>query len=458
MTLGARLTLWQTFLLAFLLTAFAVISYRALDTGLRAELDRVLVERADHAALAVQAIPNLSIVGVSPSLSTGFASPGIYVQIVDEAGRVALRSTSLGADSLPVHADRLAEVLNGRSFYETESVADQNVRLYHRPIIRDGRVIGAVEVGGSLYGVEDTLSRLRAIFALIIAASLIVGALGSYCLTHIGLLPLARLAAVTARIGHARDLSARIVHHGPLDEMGRLAVTFNEMLSRLETVFNTQQFFLAEAAHELRTPLASLLGNADLLARYGDDLDRRAAALTAIRAEGHRTSRLLNDLLLSVQADTGWQLQLRPVQLADVLRSVVASVRPFVNDAALALAEPPPVVVLGDADRLKQVFLNLVDNALKHTLSGAAIRIRLTIAGSWVVVVVADNGEGISADALPHIFDRFYRAHGNGRGSGLGLSIARWIVEQHSGRIEVESEVGRGSEFSVWLPVQTPSS
>jgi len=458
MTLGTRLTLWQTFLLAFLLTAFAVISYRALDTGLRAELDRVLVERADHAALAMQAIPNLPIVGVSPGLSSAFTSPGIYLQIVDEAGRIALRSTSLGADSLPVHADRLAEVLDGRSFYETESVADHSVRLYHRPIIRDGRVIGAVEVGGSLYGVEDTLSRLRAIFALIIAGSLIVGALGSYSLTHIGLLPLTRLANLAARIGRARDLSIRISHAGPPDEVGRLAFTLNDMLARLEAAFNSQRSFLAEAAHELRTPLATLIGNADLLARYGNDPERRTTALAAVRTEGRRTARLLSDLLLSVQADTGWRLDLRPTQLADVLRNVVAYSHPFAGGVTITLAEPPPVTLLGDADRLKQVFFNLVDNALKHTPTGGVVSLQVSLLNSWIRVTVRDTGEGIPPDSLPHIFDRFYRAPGQSHGSGLGLSIARWIVEQHSGRITVGSEVGRGSEFSVWLPVPTPQS
>src|SRR3970040_831004 len=206
MTLGARLTLWQTSLLVLLLAAFALISYRTLETGVRAEIDRVLRERADHAALAVQTVPNLSIAGISPGLPGEFATPGVDVQILDETGRLIVPSTNLGGDSLPIHADRLAEVLAGRSFYEIESVAGQNVRLYHRPIFRDGRVVGAVEGGGTLHNVEDTLARLRSIFALSIAAALIVGAIGSYGLTRLGLRPLTRLAALAVRIGRARDL------------------------------------------------------------------------------------------------------------------------------------------------------------------------------------------------------------------------------------------------------------
>src|SRR3989304_3363227 len=123
LTLGARLTLWQTFLLVLLLTAFAVVSYRTLDSSLRAEMDRVLRERADHAAFAVQSVPNRPIIGISPGLSGEFASPGVYLQILEEVGRIVTRSTNLGGDALPVHADRLAEVLAGRSFYEIESVA-----------------------------------------------------------------------------------------------------------------------------------------------------------------------------------------------------------------------------------------------------------------------------------------------------------------------------------------------
>lgn len=462
MTLGARVTVWQTCLLVLLLTAFAFVSYRTLDSSLRAEMDRVLRQRADHAALAVQAVPNLPIAGLSPGLSGEFASPGIYLQIVDEAGRVVARSTNLGGDSLPVHASRLAEVLAGRSFYEIESVAGQNVRLYHRPIVRGGRVVGGVEVGGSLHSLEDTLARLRAIFAISIGAALVVGAVGSYSLTRLGLRPLGRLAALAARIGRARDLAARIPQRGPLDDVGQLTVTFNEMLTRLEAAFDSQRNFLAEAAHELRTPLASLLGNADLLARYGGDPERRAIALDAIRAEGRRTSRLLSDLLLSVQADAGWRLELRPTSLAEVLQSVVVNAMPLADGVTLKFATPAPITVLGDPDRLQQVFANLVENALRHTPAGGSVECRVTCdvirRPPYVAVSVSDTGEGIPRDALPYIFDRFYRAPGQSRGNGLGLSIARWIVEQHGGRIEVESVVGKGSRFSVWLPVGRAAS
>ena len=473
MTLGARLTLWQTSLLVLLLIAFALVSYRTLDAGLRSELDNVLRERADHAALALQTVPNLPIVGISPGLSDGFASPGIYLQIVDAVGRITARSANLGTDALPVHPDRLADVLVGRSFYEFESVDGQNVRLYHRPVVRDGRVVGAIEVGASLRNLENTLARLRTIFVLSILAVLSVGALGSYSLTRLGLRPLARLAALATRIGNARDLSARLPPVGPPDEVGRLTLTFNDMLSRLEAAFKAQQHFLAEVAHELRTPLTSLLGNADLLARYGDDADRRAPALEAVRAEGRRTTRLLNDLLLSVQADTGWRLDLRPTLMADVLQRVVTYSRPFADEVRVALAATPTVAVFGDADRLQQVFGNLLDNALRHTPAGGAVAIRSSVVGPqngatctppgptdhhWLLITVADTGEGIPPEALPHIFDRFYRIPGNGHGSGLGLAIARWIVEQHGGRIEVESELGQGSQFRVWLPVAPSSS
>jgi signal transduction histidine kinase len=358
---------------------------------------------------------------------------------------------------LPIHNERVAEVLAGRSFYDNEVIGGQDARLYHRPITRENRVVGAIEVGASLVNLQNTLDRLQTIFAVSILAALIMAVAGSYILTRLGLRPLTRLANHAARIGQARDLAARISSSGPADEVGRLTVTFNEMLSRLEAAFNTQQNFLAEAAHELRTPLASLLGNADLLARYGDDPDRRAAALAAIHLEGRRTTRLLNDLLLSVQADAGWHLELRSMSLAGVLQSVVENSRLYTRDVTITLVDPLPLVILGDADRLKQVFFNLTDNALKHTSTGGVICLQTSMADRWVVVTVSDTGEGIPTDALPHIFDRFFRVPGKSRGSGLGLAIARWIVEQHGGRIEVKSEVGQGSTFSVWLPVESSS-
>lgn len=457
MTLGTRLTLWQVSLLILLLTLFAVVSYRTLDSSLRTELDRALRERADHAAVAVQTIPNLSITGISPGLSGEFASPGIYVQVLDEASRIVARSPNLGADTLPIHTERVAEVLAGRSFYDNEIIGGQDARLYHRPITRDNRVVGAIEVGASLVNVQTTLDRLQTIFVVSILAALLIAMIGSVILTRLGLRPLTRLADYAARVGQARDLAARISYLGPADEVGRLTVTFNEMLSRLEAAFKAQQNFLAEAAHELRTPLATLLGNADLLARYGDDPDRRAAALAALHIEGRRTTRLLNDLLLSVQADAGWRLELRPTSLAEVLCSVVENSRLHAGDVTITLVDPPPLVILGDIDRLKQVFFNLMDNALKHTPAGGVIYLQTSMADHWVVVAVSDTGEGIPADALPHIFDRFFRVPGKSRGSGLGLAIARWIVAQHGGHIEAKSELGAGTTFSVWLPVERSS-
>ncbi|HLF28013.1 MAG TPA: HAMP domain-containing sensor histidine kinase [Anaerolineae bacterium] len=454
MMLSTRLTLWHVSLLTLLLTAFAVISYQTLDSSLRAEMDRVLRERADHAALAMQAVPSLSSAGISPDLSGEFASPGIYAQVLDEAGRIIARSANLGAEALPIHEDRLAEVLAGRSFYDTESIGGQNARLYHRPIVRDGLIVGAVQVGGSLHNLEDTLTRLGVIFVASILAALVVACVGSHVITRVGLRPLTHLADHAAHIGRVHDLSARVPYASSPDEAGRLAVTFNGMLTRLEAAFKAQQHFLAEAAHELRTPLASLLGNADLLVRYGDDPYHRAIALSAIRAEGRRTSRLLSDLLLSVQADAGWRLELRPTPLAEVLCSVVENSRLHADGVAIALADPPPITVLGDADRLKQVFFNLVDNALRHTPSGGEVSLRASVDEGGATVTITDTGEGIPPDALPHIFDRFYRAPSKSRGSGLGLAIARWIVEQHGGHIEVKSEIGRGSTFGVWLPAE----
>lgn len=443
-------------LLFLLLLTFAVVSYRVLETSLRAEIDRVLLERADHAALAAQVVPNLSIAGVSPGLPAELSSPGVYLQLLDADGRIATRSANLGMEALPVHADRLADVLAGRSFYDLEMIAGQAVRLYHRPVFRAGRVIGAVEVGTSLRSVQDTLARLRMIYAVGIGLGVSAGLAGAYGLTRLGLRPLVRLTTLAGRIGHAGDLTARLPTSGPLDEVGRLTLTFNAMLTRLQAAFEAQRSFLAEASHELRTPLAALLGNADLLARYGEDPQRRRLALDAMRLEGQRTTRLLNDLMLAVQADAGWRIELSPVELSQVLASVAERSRLWAGGVALTVPDLPVAWVLGDADRLAQVFGNLLDNALRHTPAGGTVELAVHADSPWVTISVRDTGEGISPTALSHVFDRFYCASTNGTGrayrSGLGLFIVRWIVEQHSGQVTVESALGRGSVFQVRLP------
>jgi signal transduction histidine kinase len=226
---------------------------------------------------------------------------------------------------------------------------------------------------------------------------------------------------------------------------------------------------VADVSHELRTPLTTVRGNIDLLRRMGGaDL----ASLNAIQDEADRMVRLVGDLLMLARADAGrLPIAHEIVEIDAVLVEVAQQARLLGGDRLYIDVECPPLdygeplTVLGDIDRLKQLLLNLSDNAIKHTPDGGRVSLCLAQSDGWVRLTVADTGTGIPPEDLPHIFDRFYRAEKSrwrkpatnqdspGIGAGLGLSIARWIAEAHNGRIEVQSELGKGSAFHVWLPL-----
>jgi len=455
MSLRWRLTLWHMGLLAGVLIGFALVSYRLLESGLTAEVDRTLRERAAHVLDAVRTIPNRGVEEILTPTDE-FASPGIYVQVLTAEGQVVAHSSNLGQQRLHAAPSLLERVLSGQAFYTTETLERQEVRLYHQPILRQGVVVGAIQVGQSLKGLETTLRRLQTIYLIGIAGALLLGGAVSWLLNRLGLRPVAYVAQTAHRIAVSADLKERLIYRGPQDEIGHLATTFNRMLGRLESAFEAQRRFIADTAHELRTPLATILGNVDLQLRYGQDRDNQKM-LGTIRREAERTTRLVADLLLLAQADAGQRLELRPVEVDEVLIETYEEARGLAEGVHVSLGQCEPATVLGDRDRLKQMLLNLTANALKHTRHGGRITLSLTCRERQALLTVADTGRGIPTGELPHIFDRFYRVQGSAqdgqRSIGLGLAIVKWIVEAHQGDITVKSTEGQGSTFTVRLPI-----
>jgi signal transduction histidine kinase len=281
--------------------------------------------------------------------------------------------------------------------------------------------------------------------------------------------PIHAITQTAVQITRADDLGRRIPHLGPPDEVGQLVGAFNEMLERLERIFRAQRRFVADVSHELRTPLTTIRGNVDLLRRMGSN---DPASLNAIQNETDRMIRLVGDLLLLANADAGHLPMARQTVAIDALVAEIAHQTRVLAGQRLQIAldcplpkGEAPLMVLGDSDRLKQLLLNLTDNAIKNTPVGGKVSLCLARMGAWVRLTVADTGAGIAPTDLPHIFERFYRAEKSrarrpnaneaspGGGVGLGLSISRWIAEAHGGHIEVQSEQGKGSAFHVWLPL-----
>jgi signal transduction histidine kinase len=266
---------------------------------------------------------------------------------------------------------------------------------------------------------------------------------------------------VATQITQADDLSRRIPLSGSArNEVGQLIVAFNDTLERLEKLFSSQRRFLADVSHELRTPLTVIKGEVGLMRLTGEVEEE---SLRSIELEVDRLTRLVGDLLLLAQAETGQlPLSVGPVELDTLLLEATQQMRTLAGERiSIQIDEIDQVLMIGDQDRLKQVIVNLVANAIQYTPSGGKVNIALRKDNHQALLTVKDTGPGIPAADLPHIFERFYRAERSRKrsensGFGLGLSIASWIVRRHGGTIEVESQEGKGTTFIVRLPLVPP--
>jgi two-component system OmpR family sensor kinase len=318
---------------------------------------------------------------------------------------------------------------------------------------------GVIQVARSLADMDGTLNTLREALLLggLVATVLAFGA--GWVLAGTALLPIRRITQSAQSIGEAQDFGRRVEYAGPRDELGRLAMTLNAMLARLQEAYQAQRRFVADASHELRTPLTSIRGNLGLVQREPPIAEAdRVAVLADLVSEGERLSRLVSDLLLLARSDAGRQLRQEPVPIGPVLADLTRMLGVSYPGRTVRVEGHPDVTVLGDPDALTQVLLILLDNALKFTPADGTVSVDVTMDRRLVSIAVRDTGPGIAPEALPRIFDRFYQgdAARAGTGTGLGLAIAKTLVEGQHGSIVVRSEVGRGSTFTVTLPGARP--
>ena len=273
-----------------------------------------------------------------------------------------------------------------------------------------------------------------------------------------GLAPLRRVAETAEDIVSSGDVSKRVEGGTGDDEVGRIAASFNEVVSAIESTLVAQRRLLADTSHELRNPLTVVRTNVDMLGKPLDEQTRREVADETER-EIQRLIALVEDLSLLSRAEGTRPVRMEPVRLDRLAREAVERLRVLAGTRTLEVEEhEPPAVVLGDEDRLRQVLVNLVSNAIRYTAADGHIVVAVERRGDKGVVAVRDSGIGISAEHLPHVFERFYRAdaaRGRGTGgSGLGLAIVKAIVEAHHGQVEAESEPGKGSVFTVSIPTE----
>lgn len=305
---------------------------------------------------------------------------------------------------------------------------------------------------------DAAVAGFRELVVLSTLGGLSVALLAVWLLAGRVLRPVRLLTATAERIARSRSFRQRVPTGATQDEMGRMAVTFNQMLGGLEEAYAMQQRFVANASHELRAPLTAIQANLELLERHRAlPPEEREVAVREASREAHRLTTLVNDLLSLARADAGLALNRRRVELDGVVLQTVATVRHLASGRRLEVETLEPVMVLGDEERLRQLVLIVLDNALKYTSSGGTVTVSVRREGETAAIEVRDTGIGIDANDLPHVFDRFYSADvGRSRdrgGTGLGLSIARWIVEQHGGRIAIESRPDQGTTVTIAVPL-----
>jgi len=464
MSIRFRLTLLYSAILALTLIVFGVALYsiQAQDTLTSLKRDLIVSsERLVEAALRTASGPpppdTLRREPPPPRPFDQFSSEQAFqalpereiVRILDGDGNLVASPFASVEDALPLSTDGLVALQNQQDWWESDTVSDEHMLIYSRPIVRAGETVYIVQVARSLTERDRTLNSLATTLGGAGLLTILIAFGAGWALSGLTLKPIHRITQTAQTIGDERDFTQRVAYNGPQDEVGRLANTFNQMLTRLQDAYQRiehslemQRRFVAE----LRTPLTTLRGNLGLLGRTPPaPPEEQADILADMVHESDRLIRLVNDLLLLARADAGRSLSKEPLSVEPVLEETVRQAHQLDAKRQISLDVSPGITTMGDRDALKQVMLILLDNALKH--SDGDIVVEANRDGAQVKISVQDHGHGISPDQLEHVFDRFYRA-GEGSiapGFGLGLPIAKALTEGMGGTITIHSTLGQGS-------------
>lgn len=451
-SLHFRLTVWNTLAL-FVFVAITLIGVReALRLALLKETNQLLLDDALEMRLTVQEfLPNLEQVEheLQRKVST-HAHRGLFVQLLDREGGVQWEAGALPPERIartPRVSDRRLMTV-GKYRVDWEQLSKSDPRL------------SWLLVGSSLAPVQDDVAKLTNTMLIAGAVVLLVAPLGGYWLAGRATRPLARIIDTTARL-HPSNLEERLQIRGTRDELDRLSLTVNALLDRIAAYINQSEQFTANAAHELRSPLAAIQNSLEVGLNAERTADEYRELLGETLEECGVLRDLVNQMLLLAESDAG-RLEIGPdaIRLDEVARK---SHEMFVGVAEAAelklrLQCNEPVLVFGDANRLRQVVNNLIDNAIKFSRPGGVITVAIHREhGRSAVLQVSDTGTGISPEDFPHVFERFYRGdksrqRARSGGTGLGLSICSSIVAAHNGTIKVESTLGQGTTVTVTLP------
>jgi signal transduction histidine kinase len=457
MSVRLRLTVLYSAILALTLIAFSAALYLTVSRVTFGLLADTLTDEAKRLTA-----PERFRLDSIEYPARKFAAPETYVQTRSLDGQVADRTANLGDVALPLADDGLKACKSGVSWLDIVPADHGRLLVYSQPVSIRGRLVGIIQVARSMAEHDQQLGTLRSILTIGSSVVTVIAFGIGWMLAGVALHPLKRLTLTAQAIGAERDFGRRVEHVGPNDEIGRLATTFNTMLTELQAAYRqaeqalqAQRRLVADASHELRTPLTTIRGNLGLLQRTPPiDPEDRDPVLADMVEECERLMRLVNDLLVLARADAGRPLRIEPVAIKPLIEEVCRQAQHLDSGRPIELDDVANIAVAGNRDALKQVLLILLDNALKYTPQDGTISIHTTTNAERVTIAIRDTGLGIAPVALPHIFERFYRgdAARTGEGAGLGLSIAKTLIEAQHGTIAVESALGHGTTTTLSLP------
>lgn len=450
-SLRLRITAWYVAFFSLLFVLFSFFIYGVLSKSLQSRVDQTLIAEAATAASLFE--DEMTETNGDPAKSAAEVVAGMRLHD-------SLVAVVSGAEPLASSAQVRPSELQAAAQREGASAATilgRPARAAAHRVTAVGRGV-VIVTAQSLDGVSADLRNLRNVLAF--ALPLLIGAagVGGYLLATRSLRPLGWMAEQSRRIS-GRNLDSRLEIGAAANELTTLASSFNELLSRIDQSFESMRRFVADASHELRTPISVIRGEADVALSHDRSPSEYRESLAIILDEARRISRLVDDLLNLARADAGCvKLQVREFYFNDLLTECCRSVQALATARNIKLecrcGEDVPFH--GDEELLRRLVVNLLDNAIRYTPHGGRVSASLDANAGELRIQVSDSGAGIAADALPHVFERFYRADKarsrEDGGFGLGLAIVKWIAESHKGEVDLATNPGKGSTFTVKLP------
>jgi heavy metal sensor kinase len=463
-----KLTIWYIVILGIILTSFSTFLYLTLSRSLYRGIDVKIKSIAEViGSSSTNPYSQYSFSSIDRMMKDSFGLKPVtkFIQVLDESGRIGKKSDNLQNLQLPISIRALRNASQGKITFETtNALGKYPLRMVTVPVIHRRSLVNIVQVATSLEEVEEFLQTLWLILWITVPSALVIASLGGLFLANKALKPVDEITKTARRIT-STSLNQRITLKRTNDEIGRLAETFNDMISRLGESFKQIRQFTADASHELRTPLTILKGETEVGLRKMRGPGEYRKILNSNLEEVNHMSQIVDNLLFLSKADMGKiHLEMQRINLTKLVSEVHAQTKAMATTKGInfSVSNAVDAEVIGDRLRLRELLLNLVDNAVKYTPEGGEMKITLERDDGRAKLRITDNGIGIALQVQPHIFDRFFRVDKarsrEAGGSGLGLSICKWIVEAHGGEISVESEIGRGSTFTVILPLVPPNS